>query len=138
MFDRLEQIENRYEDLGSQLADPAIISDQQKYQKAAKQHRDLESIVDKFRQYRQVAAEVPPPGHAGSGAVQEHQRWPIARLVVAQHALAGGQFPRGPVCVRVGGHGTYLASRHRALARPAPNDRDVNQGTGTVLSNNGA
>jgi peptide chain release factor 1 len=54
MFDRLEQIENRYEDLGSQLADPAIISDQQKYQKAAKQHRDLEPVVDKFRQYRQV------------------------------------------------------------------------------------
>jgi peptide chain release factor 1 len=54
MFDRLEQIETRYEDLGSQLADPAIISDQQKYQKAAKQHRDLEPVVDKFRQYRQV------------------------------------------------------------------------------------
>jgi peptide chain release factor 1 len=54
MFDRLEQIETRYEDLGSQLADPAIISDQQKYQKAAKQHRDLEPLVDKFRQYRQV------------------------------------------------------------------------------------
>jgi peptide chain release factor 1 len=54
MFDRLEQLEARYEDLGRQLADPEIISDQQKYQKAAKQHRDLESIVDKFRQYRQV------------------------------------------------------------------------------------
>jgi peptide chain release factor 1 len=54
MFDRLEQIESRYEDLGRQLADPEIISDQQKYQKAAKQHRDLEPIVDKFRQYRQV------------------------------------------------------------------------------------
>jgi peptide chain release factor 1 len=54
MFDRLEQLEARYEDLGRQLADPEIISDQQKYQKAAKQHRDLESIVDKFRQYREV------------------------------------------------------------------------------------
>jgi peptide chain release factor 1 len=54
MFDRLEQIEARYEDLGQQLANPEIISDQQKYQKAAKQHRDIESIVDKFRQYRQV------------------------------------------------------------------------------------
>jgi peptide chain release factor 1 len=54
MFDRLEQIETRYEDLGRQLADPDIISDQQKYQKAAKQHRDLEPVVDKFRQYRQV------------------------------------------------------------------------------------
>jgi peptide chain release factor 1 len=54
MFERLEQIETRYEDLGRQLADPEIIADQQKYQKAAKQHRDLEAVVDKFRQYRQV------------------------------------------------------------------------------------
>jgi peptide chain release factor 1 len=54
MLDRLEQIENRYEDLGRQLADPEIIADQQRYQKAAKQHRDLEPVVDKFRQYRQV------------------------------------------------------------------------------------
>jgi peptide chain release factor 1 len=54
MFDRLEQIEARYEDLGRQLADPEVLADQQKYQKAAKQHRDLEAVVEKFREYRQV------------------------------------------------------------------------------------
>jgi peptide chain release factor 1 len=54
MFERLEQIEARYESLGEQLADPEIISDQQKYQKTAKQHRDLEAIVEKFREYKQV------------------------------------------------------------------------------------
>jgi peptide chain release factor 1 len=54
MFERLEQIEARYESLGEQLADPATIADQQKYQKAAKQHRDLAGIVDKFREYRQI------------------------------------------------------------------------------------
>ena len=54
MFERLEQIEARYENLGEQLADPATIADQQKYQKAAKQHRDLAAIVDKFREYRQI------------------------------------------------------------------------------------
>ena len=54
MFERLEQIESRYEDLGLQLADPEIIADQPKYQKAAKQHRDLEAVVEKFREYRQV------------------------------------------------------------------------------------
>jgi peptide chain release factor 1 len=54
MFERLEQIEARYEDLGRQLADPAMIADHQKYQKAAKQHRDLEAVVEKFREYRQI------------------------------------------------------------------------------------
>ena len=55
MFERLEQIEARYESLGEQLADPEIISDQQKYQKIAKQHRDLEAIVEKYREYKQVS-----------------------------------------------------------------------------------
>jgi peptide chain release factor 1 len=54
MFERLEQIESRYESLGQQLADPEIISDQQKYQKIAKQHRDLETVVEKYREYKQV------------------------------------------------------------------------------------
>ena len=55
MFERLEQIADRYESLGQQLADPEIISDQQKYQKIAKQHRDLEPVVEKFREYKQIA-----------------------------------------------------------------------------------
>ncbi len=54
MFERLEQIAARYEDLGSQLADPALISDQQSYQKIAKQHRDLEAMVDAFHRYRNL------------------------------------------------------------------------------------
>jgi peptide chain release factor 1 len=54
MFERLEQIEARYESLGEQMADPETISDQQKYQKIAKQHRDLETVVEKYREYKQV------------------------------------------------------------------------------------
>ncbi|WP_446745547.1 peptide chain release factor 1 [Silvibacterium acidisoli] len=58
MFDRLEQIATRYEDLGQQLADPETISDQQKYQKIAKQHRDLADIVDKFREYKSITTGI--------------------------------------------------------------------------------
>ncbi|MGC1293468.1 MAG: peptide chain release factor 1 [Alloacidobacterium sp.] len=54
MFERLEQIAARYEELGEQLASPEIVSDQQKYQKIAKQHRDLEGVVEKYREYKQV------------------------------------------------------------------------------------
>jgi peptide chain release factor 1 len=52
MLDRLEQIETRYEDLGRQLADPALVTDQQKYHKTAKAHRDLEAIVGKYRELK--------------------------------------------------------------------------------------
>src|SRR5581483_577105 len=54
MFELLEQIASRYEELGEQLASPEIVSDPQKYQKIAKQHRDLEAVVEKYREYKQV------------------------------------------------------------------------------------
>jgi peptide chain release factor 1 len=54
MLDRLEQIEARYEGLGRQLADPEVLGDHSHYQKIAKQHRDLEPVVSKYREYRQV------------------------------------------------------------------------------------
>lgn len=54
MFDKLDQIEARYEDLGRQLGDPALLSDQKKFQTVAKQHRDLEPTVEKFREYRKL------------------------------------------------------------------------------------
>jgi peptide chain release factor 1 len=54
MFDRLDQLEARYEELAQQLSDPNIVSDQENYRKVAKAHRDLEPVVEKFRQYRQL------------------------------------------------------------------------------------
>ena len=54
MFERLEQIEARFQDLGAQMAEPEVLSDHEKYQKIAKQHRELEPVVEKFREYRQV------------------------------------------------------------------------------------
>jgi peptide chain release factor 1 len=54
MFERLEQIEARYEEMARQLADPEVLGDREKYQKIAKQHRELEPVVEEFRKYRQV------------------------------------------------------------------------------------
>jgi len=54
MFDRLEQLESRYEEFGRQLGSVEIVNDHEKYQKIAKQHRDLEAVVNKYRDYKQV------------------------------------------------------------------------------------
>ena len=54
MFDRLDQLEARYEELGRQLSDPTLVNDQKKFQATAKQHRDLEPTVEKFREYRTI------------------------------------------------------------------------------------
>src|ERR1700728_3154476 len=54
MFDRLDQLEARYEDLGQQMSDPTLVPDQKKFQSIAKQHRDMEPTVEKFREYRKI------------------------------------------------------------------------------------
>jgi peptide chain release factor 1 len=55
MFDRLQQMEDRYLDLGEQLALPEVQNDREAYHKASKAHRDLEDQVEKFREYKTVA-----------------------------------------------------------------------------------
>ena len=54
MFDRLDQLEARYEDLGQQMSDPTLVNDQKKFQAVAKAHRDIEPTVEKFREYRKI------------------------------------------------------------------------------------
>jgi peptide chain release factor 1 len=58
MFDRLDQLEARYEELGLQLSDPKIVNDQENYRKVAKQHRDMEPTVEKFREHRKLRTAV--------------------------------------------------------------------------------
>ena len=58
MFERLGQLEERYEELGRQLGDPALLSDQKKFQATAKQHRDIEPTVEKYREYRQITGGI--------------------------------------------------------------------------------
>jgi hypothetical protein len=54
MFDRLDQLEARYEELGRQMSDPTLVNDQENFRKVAKAHRDLEPVVEKFRAYRKI------------------------------------------------------------------------------------
>ncbi|MEW6126427.1 MAG: peptide chain release factor 1 [Acidobacteriota bacterium] len=54
MLDKLAAIETKYEELTMQLSDPELLADQSKYAKVAKQHRDLEEIVAKFREFKAI------------------------------------------------------------------------------------
>ncbi len=58
MFDRLEQMDARYEELSRQLSDPNLVNDQKKFQATAKQHRDLEPVIEKFREHRRIGAQI--------------------------------------------------------------------------------
>ena len=54
MFERLEEVEQRYNELAEKLADPTVWSDQKEYQRLAKAHSDLTEIITKFREYKRV------------------------------------------------------------------------------------
>jgi peptide chain release factor 1 len=54
MFERLEQIAARYEQLGREMASDEVVNDHERYQKVAKQHRDLEPVVETFRDYQRT------------------------------------------------------------------------------------
>jgi peptide chain release factor 1 len=54
MFERLNQIEARYEELTSALASPEITNDSAKYQKTAKAHAEIAPIVEKYREYKDL------------------------------------------------------------------------------------
>jgi len=54
MIDRLEQMEQRYEELSTQLGLPEVITDHEKYQKAGRALRELEGPVMKFRELKEV------------------------------------------------------------------------------------
>ena len=54
MFERLDQIEAKYEELTQALASPEIVNDSAKYQKTAKAHSDFSPIVHKYREYKDL------------------------------------------------------------------------------------
>jgi len=54
MLDRLEQMEQRYNELQAQFALPEVINDHEKYQKTAKALREIEEPVEKYRALKQA------------------------------------------------------------------------------------
>src|ERR1700726_1576281 len=51
---RLDDIEARFEELTRQMTDPAVIGDSDNYRKTAKSRSDIEEVVNKYREYKQV------------------------------------------------------------------------------------
>ncbi len=74
MFERLDQIEKRYDELTQALASPEIIGDSARYQKTAKAHSEIAAIVEKYREYKDLTK-----GIAESKAVLADEKDPEMR-----------------------------------------------------------
>ena len=54
MFQKLDDVEKKYEDLTQKISDPEVIAAQNEWKTYMKEHADLEPIVIKYREYKKV------------------------------------------------------------------------------------
>ncbi len=54
LFEKLDQVETRYDELTHELARPEVLADSARYQKLAKNHADLRVVVEKYRQWKEL------------------------------------------------------------------------------------
>ena len=58
MFDQLDIVEERYEQLNEMLSDPEIVNDSDKLRKYSKEQADLQKTVDVYRDYKSKKEEI--------------------------------------------------------------------------------
>jgi peptide chain release factor 1 len=56
--EKLNQLGARYDELTQQLSTAELVSDSSRFQKVAKQHADLEQIVEKHREFKQIEKDL--------------------------------------------------------------------------------
>ena len=54
MFQKLDAVEKRYEELNKLISDPEMIAKQSEWQKLMKEHSEIQEVVEKYREYKRV------------------------------------------------------------------------------------
>ena len=54
MFEKLEDVEKRYEELNQKISDPEVIARQNEWKQLMKEHSEISEIVEKYREYKKV------------------------------------------------------------------------------------
>ncbi|HXQ97607.1 MAG TPA: PCRF domain-containing protein, partial [Candidatus Limnocylindrales bacterium] len=54
LYEKLDQLEARYEEMTAQLSSPEVLADSARIQKLAKMHSELAEIVKKYRLWKQI------------------------------------------------------------------------------------
>ena len=57
MFQKLDAVERRFEELTTKISDPAIIANQNDWREFMKEHAELQPIVEKYREYKKTQKE---------------------------------------------------------------------------------
>lgn len=81
MFDKLEALEARYEQITQKLSDPDVIADQAEFTKLCKENSDLTPIIEKYREYKSAKDTIAECKEILSGGDKELEE--LARLELA-------------------------------------------------------
>ncbi len=57
MFQKLDDVEKRYDELTVQISDPEVIARTSEWQKLMKEHSDMTPIVEKYREYKKTQTD---------------------------------------------------------------------------------
>lgn len=58
LFDRLQMLADRYEELGGLLSDPDVIADTKRFTKLSKEMADLKETVEKYDRYKKAVQQI--------------------------------------------------------------------------------
>lgn len=58
MLEKLFDVEKRFDEISAALCDPEVLSDREKYSALMKEHKSLSPVVEKFREYKKIKAEI--------------------------------------------------------------------------------
>ncbi len=84
LIEKLESLEQRYKEVTSELGDPAVVADNQRYRKTAKVHSELGRIVAKFDEYRALET-----GIRETRSIQEESSDDPEMRLMVEEELAG-------------------------------------------------
>lgn len=57
MFDKLEIFQTKFDQLNQKLYDPSVVSDQESYKNIMKERKNLEPIVEKYKEYKKAKSD---------------------------------------------------------------------------------
>lgn len=58
MLNKLQFIENKYDELSIKISDPSVMANQNEWRKLCKEHSELEIMVNKYREYKKILEDL--------------------------------------------------------------------------------
>ncbi len=84
MLEILDFLQDKYDELAMKCADPAVIADQTNWQKYAKEMGEMEPIVHKYREYKQVMQSIADDKELLGESGQDEEIRELAKMELAE------------------------------------------------------